>query len=319
MYRWHLALESGAILPQEERAKLVKPYVPQEEGSKSSYAYGWSVTPTQRKTRLVSHNGGNGIFEADFRRYVDEGTVIFIASNAEISGIAVGGRVARLLFGAEVTLPPRVASLSVKTLQRYAGTYRIDGNHTFEVRRNDARLDLLPDGQAALHALFCADDATRRAAEARNRRSALLVEAARKGDYAPLQKAMGGDATLEQLREQGSAFWNDSRERLGEFKKLEIMGTRPGPRGGDRTTLRLDFERGSAYLVYTWAGDALVDVRPMDHPPMVGVFPISSTEFTPFDVESDPAFRVSFQVKGDESVSGMEIGGAICLVHARRL
>jgi hypothetical protein len=84
------------------------------------------------------------------------------------------------------------------------------------------------------------------------------------------------------------------------------------------TGVRLDFERGSSYLVYSWAGEKLEEVRPSEHPPRVILFPVSAAEFTPFDVESDPEFRVSFQVGGGGAVSGMEIGGKSCLVHARR-
>ena len=35
--------------------------------------YGWTIFKTRRGTKLIAHNGGNGIFAADFRRYVDEG------------------------------------------------------------------------------------------------------------------------------------------------------------------------------------------------------------------------------------------------------
>ena len=318
MYRWHVALEGEAILPAEEKAKLTKPYVPQGEGSKLSYAYGWGVATTQRKTRLVTHNGGNGIFEAEFRRYLDEGTVIFIASNAEISGIQVSGRVARLVFGVEVPVPAKVVPLGAAMLARYAGTYQLQGGDALQVRRSGSRLGLIANGQPALDALFCSDDAARQTAEALNRRSVGLAEAAAKGDYAPLQKALGGSVSREQVRAQGDLLWDAWRKTLGEFKSLKGLGTQPGPQGRVDTTLRLEFERGAAYLTFSWAGDLLDDLRPLGHPPEVSLFPISAAEFTPLSADFGQAFRVSFLMGRDGAVSAMEVGGESCLLRARR-
>jgi CubicO group peptidase (beta-lactamase class C family) len=316
MYRWHLALEGEEILDAEEKEKLLKPYVPEGDGSRVSYAYGWGIATTQRKTRLASHNGGNGIFEADFRRYLDENTVIFIASNAEVPGIAVGGRVARLLFGAEVTLPPKVAALRAKTLEKYAGAYRTPAGRSFEIRRRGDRLELFAVGQPALDALFCADDSAREVSDALNRRSGVVIEAAAKGDYAPIQKALG--LPPEEVRRRADEFWSSSREKQGSFKNLEVLGTRPGGRESLETGVRLNFERGSSYLVCSWEGEKLEEARPSEHPPGVTLFPVSGTEFTSFSVEEDPAFRVSFQAAGSGAITGMDIGGTRCLVHARR-
>jgi len=316
MYRWHLALEGDRILGAQEKEKLLKPYVQEGGGSHASYAYGWGIVTTQRKTRLATHNGGNGIFEADFRRYLDEDIVIFIASNAEVSGTAVGGRVARLVFGVDVTPPPKVAPLDAKALERYAGTYRTREGSTFEIRRRGDSLELVAPGQAALDALTCADDAARKVSEALNRRTGAVLQAAAKGDYAPIQKAL--DLPPEEVRQRTGEFWSSSREKLGSFKKLEVLGTRPGNRESMETGVRLDFELGSSYLVYSWTGEKLEDVRPSEHPPRVILFPVSAAEFTPFDVESDPEFRVSFQLGAAGAVSSMEIGGKSCLVHARR-
>ena len=38
--------------------------------------------PTPFDTWLITHNGGNGIFFADFLRFLDEDITIFLATNA---------------------------------------------------------------------------------------------------------------------------------------------------------------------------------------------------------------------------------------------
>jgi CubicO group peptidase (beta-lactamase class C family) len=81
MYKWHLALLDNKILSDEAKAKLFKPHALEEEGGKAYYCYGWVRVKTSRDTTLITHNGGNGIFFADFRRYVDDDIVIIFMSN----------------------------------------------------------------------------------------------------------------------------------------------------------------------------------------------------------------------------------------------
>jgi CubicO group peptidase (beta-lactamase class C family) len=81
MYRWHLALESDKVLSAVAKAKVFTGYVPEGLGARSHYGYGWSIAETARKTKLVTHNGGNEVFYAVVRRYVDEDTVVIMASN----------------------------------------------------------------------------------------------------------------------------------------------------------------------------------------------------------------------------------------------
>jgi CubicO group peptidase (beta-lactamase class C family) len=81
LYRWHQALMGEEILPAEEKDRMYTRRVKESPLSRSWYSYGWALSDSPRGTRIVEHNGGNGIFFADFVRYVDEGTVIIAASN----------------------------------------------------------------------------------------------------------------------------------------------------------------------------------------------------------------------------------------------
>lgn len=98
MYKWHLALEGSEILSDEAKAKYFAPHV--DEGSGDSfYGYGWVTFTTRRGTKMLGHNGGNGIFFADFNRYVDENVVIFHASNSRrYPPGRIGNDLARIIF-----------------------------------------------------------------------------------------------------------------------------------------------------------------------------------------------------------------------------
>ncbi|MCB9327036.1 MAG: serine hydrolase [Lewinellaceae bacterium] len=81
MYKWHQALLTDDILSAEAKEKYYTPFVREGEGANSFYAYGWAIFPTPRNTNLVAHNGGNGIFFADFLRYLDEKVTIIVMCN----------------------------------------------------------------------------------------------------------------------------------------------------------------------------------------------------------------------------------------------
>jgi CubicO group peptidase (beta-lactamase class C family) len=81
LYRWHLALSGDKVLSEPIKVRLYARKVKEDPEAKSWYSYGWSLSDTRRGTRVIEHNGGNGIFFADFVRYVDDDVVIIAASN----------------------------------------------------------------------------------------------------------------------------------------------------------------------------------------------------------------------------------------------
>lgn len=81
LYRWHQALLSDRVLSKEAKAKVFSRRVKEGPKSDSWYSYGWVLTDSSRGTKVIQHNGGNGVFYADFIRYVDEDLVIIAASN----------------------------------------------------------------------------------------------------------------------------------------------------------------------------------------------------------------------------------------------
>lgn len=98
MYKWHQALLGEEILSKTAKTKLFARHTP-EEGGQTYYGYGWAIFPTRWNTELITHNGGNGIFFADFLRFVDDEVCIIFFTNAvnrEVERIAFS--LARIMF-----------------------------------------------------------------------------------------------------------------------------------------------------------------------------------------------------------------------------
>lgn len=62
------------------------------------YAYGWDVHKTPRNTTYYWHNGSNGIFFADFYRFIDEGTTVIVLTNKSNGLERIGREITRSLF-----------------------------------------------------------------------------------------------------------------------------------------------------------------------------------------------------------------------------
>jgi CubicO group peptidase (beta-lactamase class C family) len=98
-YKWHAALMSDKILSKEAKEKYYHPKLRADETEDSYYAYGLDASKTKRNTRLLWHNGANGVFYAEFFRYVDDGAAIVIMTNRSNQGLREAGRmISRIIF-----------------------------------------------------------------------------------------------------------------------------------------------------------------------------------------------------------------------------
>jgi CubicO group peptidase (beta-lactamase class C family) len=106
MHRWHEALVGDEILDQAAKEAFYGRHTTEGPGASSYYGYGWSIFPTPWDTWLITHDGGNEIFAADFLRFLDEDVTIFLASNdddtvREDLGLDLAGAV----FGEDLAPP----------------------------------------------------------------------------------------------------------------------------------------------------------------------------------------------------------------------
>jgi CubicO group peptidase (beta-lactamase class C family) len=105
LYRWDRALRGDAVLPAKAKEKMYTRHV--REGMQDSwYGYGWALMDAPGAGHLVMHNGGNGIFYADFLRFVDEDLVVILSTNdSKIRGGRAAEALARIAHGETVPVP----------------------------------------------------------------------------------------------------------------------------------------------------------------------------------------------------------------------
>jgi CubicO group peptidase (beta-lactamase class C family) len=293
LFRWHRALEGEAILSAEAKRKMWTPHVPEDEEGSSHYGYGWAIAPTVRGTKLISHNGGNTVFFADFRRYVDEGVVVLVMSNsAEAPGINTLQAVARTIFGGEVIAPPVAIAGDAARAAGVAGSYRLSGGGTLAVTADGTRLVVRPQGQEA-YALLNGGAGDARL-DSLGARSVGMLEAAASGDYALLLQAFPPETPADEVRGPHEEYMTDARNRLGALQGVEHVGT--SPRGARAiTVVRMRFERGTPLLRVVWEDGKVAGLSPMREPPPALFVPVAPDAWASYDIATGAIGRVRFE------------------------
>lgn len=293
LYKWHRALEGDGILTEEAKRKMFTPHVPEDEEGRSHYGYGWAIFKTARNTRLVAHNGGNGIFNADFRRYLDDGVVLIIGSNRQdFLSIPAVGPLTRMIFNADYSAPPAV--VRVESATRHAGSYALPSGGKIRVAAAAspsgwAGVTLTPEGKDAFQALA---GGASPAAEGEKRLLAAL-ERSRQGDYAPLAEVFG--APVAEVTGQSRETWSRLEGIHGAFQGLDLLGTTSSG-GRLRTWVEARFERGKALMQFGWAGSEVATVQVLDRPPAGALYlPESESSFVSYDPRSGEMTRVGFE------------------------
>jgi CubicO group peptidase (beta-lactamase class C family) len=298
--RWERALTSDRVLTDSSRRKFMTGYVDEGPLGLSQYAYGWAVTKSPRGTRVVMHNGGNGVYVAEFNRYVDEGVTLFVTStNAQLPASPMIRALEHLVFGEPFAMPPAAASLDAAALAPLAGRYRI-GDATLLIRASASGLMAEGIGQRAFALLNSGDTASAPGAFRASARADTIVRALVAGNLRPLIAANVGVDSAE-LAQNEAQLRAGRLERFGTFRSVEVLGTVPIFDGDLRTTVRLNYERGSATNLYTWDRQGrIVDIgaQPFAATPLVTV---SATEFQTFDLRARASMRL--RRDGDDLVA----------------
>ncbi len=203
MLRWDEALNTDDVLNADAKAKFFQPHVAVDSDESASYGYGWLVIPTPTGTPVVTHDGGNGIFWADFWRFTDQDVTVFVATNSfeaadaslgfDIANHALGGLLDELEDGEdepEVALC-EFAELTIDTLPSYPEIETLPDSPAGQATA--LLLGLLADGDAAGRLDFATKHVS---ADLGGDDPALLAQ-----DLAGLQRQFGG-YTVERVLQQ---------------------------------------------------------------------------------------------------------------------
>ena len=300
LYRWHETLSAPGVLSADALAKYQRGHVP-SIGSER-YGYGWGVDRTRRGTTVISHNGGNGIFFTDVRRYVDEKVVIIAMSNQPvIRGTELPRRqLEALVFGdAPVVMPPTPVEVSAGARAGLAGRYRLDDGVTVTVTDAGGQLDAV----ASNPSLFAAQPVTPpggRFADLEARTLA-LVEHSAKDNFAPLHQAFDDERPLEVVQGNQRRFWSEWRTEHGEFQRATVIGT-SSVQGDPGVLVRLEFARGSQLLQFIWGPRRLLGWRATPPSRPATLVPQSATEWVYYHYRRPHLVRLTFGSEGAISI-----------------
>jgi len=108
LYKWHLALQKNNVLNAQSREMLETPYVPENSKETSHYGYGWAIFKSNRGTKIVTHDGSNGIYFSNFIRFVEEDVVIIALSNVILGQDSqnVAWHISRMVFDTNYQAKP---------------------------------------------------------------------------------------------------------------------------------------------------------------------------------------------------------------------
>jgi CubicO group peptidase (beta-lactamase class C family) len=79
MIRWHQALRGDQVLDEDAKRQLFEPYVEEEPGGDTHYAYGWVVAGGDGS--MLWHNGGNDSSYGEVARSADGRVLVFWVAN----------------------------------------------------------------------------------------------------------------------------------------------------------------------------------------------------------------------------------------------
>ncbi|MBB3169522.1 serine hydrolase domain-containing protein [Simiduia aestuariiviva] len=118
MFLWYRALRNHTVLTPHSIDLLTRPHVKENPEGRSHYAYGWAIFKSPRDTKIVAHNGSNGIFYFDFIWLKDEDKAIIYATNALTPNVQeVGLTAERMLFDDAFTPDPLTLHLTTELLR----------------------------------------------------------------------------------------------------------------------------------------------------------------------------------------------------------
>lgn len=128
MYKWYLALKNNTVLNKQSIEKLTAPHILEYEGESSYYGYGWVTFQSDRGTKIITHNGFNGVSYYEFIWFPEEDALILFSTNSSTrESMGISFEVEKMLFNKNYKAEPfsknKVTELLTFT-ESYTGNVR---------------------------------------------------------------------------------------------------------------------------------------------------------------------------------------------------
>ncbi|MCA9295476.1 MAG: beta-lactamase family protein, partial [Phycisphaerales bacterium] len=321
LYLWELALRNNTVLPKDLTALLFTEHA-RNPGSSVGYGYGWMILKTIRDTKLVLHQGNYGGYNADFRRYVDEGLTIIFLSNHFLEGKsmrdAVMNRVSMLVNGGDIPTAPTVLPVDRAVRDRQTGLYDSPVG-PIEVEADPRGLTVRPNGQRSMNMVFAPEpDEPARAfiAQCHDRTQDLFghVFADDSESCRPLiARALPFEGAWMALR--GVA--DESVAAHESFISCTVIGSALAADGGSaRSFALLNMEQGSSLVQLTWVPGGVLHFARAESLPSRTFLPTGPNRYTAFDIFTGRRVDIEFE---DSQMSIRANDGTVVGTAIRRM
>jgi CubicO group peptidase (beta-lactamase class C family) len=293
LYKWHRALRGETILSKVAKRKLFTPFL-------KDYAYGWRVIDTTQGT--VHEHGGASSYGtcAHFRRYVEKDVVVIVLCN-QFSGISnqmakvVSDKLSKILFGQDVSIPPKVVADENQNASIKAGSYlyQINTGGHFTINAKDDRMTLETFDQDAIQLFLGLVEET----DVITKSSLEITKDIMNGNYLSLETNMGDQQVFQGRR----SFIENYLSKKTNFKSLKLSGSLPSTIIPETTEVRilLSYEEEDVTLLFFWKNDQIHFLGFS-----VGIGPISiectqnKDTYTCYSIEHESA--ITFMISDDE-------------------
>jgi CubicO group peptidase (beta-lactamase class C family) len=304
MFKWNRALKDNEVLSAEAKKTLWTPEL-------NDYACGWDVIKSPHGT-LIQHDGGSTLGNsADCRWFVEPDIFVMLFSNQSPDGSALifklKDKIEKIVFGGDVTVPPRLEPGDPRELAKFAGEYKFPSGSKFEVKTGAGGLFISAEGQDAIGLLMGADMDNPKYAELSGRTGA-IVEKTVQGDYQALHQAFGGRVPLERIQSRQKRMWQEMQDMFGPYKSFRVLGTIPFE--SDATTfVEFEFEKGTETIQYIWGPRGLLGIRVPAIPLQCKFLPRTATEFIGYDIGLARLAEVQFNPGENGTVISLTMNG----------
>jgi CubicO group peptidase (beta-lactamase class C family) len=321
LYKWEVALAGTKILSDAARKKFFSRQVSTD--GQGGYSYGWNITRTIRGTTLIFHPGDIGGYNAEYRRYVDEGLVVIFTSNARVNGAGyrqgVMNPISLLIAGKEIPEPPATAEAPASTLASYAGNYLLPSGGTLRARAEDGRIVVGAGDQEGISALTGATGKDSASQAFLTARTVAIARGVAAGNFDELAGSLHPSLPLDGVRTGLMSEWLAYRDSLGEFRGVEPIGTALLSPTAAKSYYRLRFERGDVIGMYGWmAGKVMAIERGLKGAAVTEFVPESESTLASFDLFTGRMNRIAFTAGPDGAVAELTLTSPAGSVHARR-
>lgn len=256
LYLWSQALRGNSILSNDARKKYFAPQVPVGD-DKHFYAYGWLTSETERKEKLIGHNGGNGYFMDTMAMIPEKNYVVIVSTNRNPKNTdVIATRIDRLLF-------ENLEELDDAFIKKYSGKYTLPSGTVVPISFNENDEAVLVLNDAETWKVFASSDADApEQIEEFNQKSTKLLQAIKDQDVAAATSLSG--LSKEEVESFLQQFKQRVAAKVGAWKNTEVIGSVGRRKGAYHlTAIRISGENNDMFRMLIWQGDRVLELRPL--------------------------------------------------------